>query len=194
MAGFDLEAFISAPNLEQLDKCRKDDLISIAAHFQIYVLKQQLKREIKNIVLQKLVELGVLVLPEVIEDGSLASDIRPELGEEEQSGTAEVEGSEAKAVLPPFEPFSPASAGSGVDARLKVRLARVQMDARERAEDRQAERELRLKIRRLEIEAEMQIKMRELDLKAAKSAPAPVVPVPVGCCCSVRGRGAGYQL
>ncbi len=106
MAGFDLEAFISAPTLEQLDKCQKDDLISIVAHFQISVLKQQLKREIKNLVLQKLVELGVLVLPEV-EDGSLSSDICPELGEEEQSEAAEVEGSEAKAVLPPFEPFSP---------------------------------------------------------------------------------------
>ncbi len=193
MAGFDLEAFISAPNLEQLDKCRKDDLISIAAHFQISVLKQQLKREIKNIVLQKLVELGVLVLPEVIEDGSLASDIRPELGEE-QSGTAEVEGSEAKAVLPPFEPFSPASAGSGVDARLKVRLARVQMDARERAEDRQAERELRLKIHRLEIEAEMQIKMRELDLKAAKSAPAPVVQSQLAAVALSEGAALGTNF
>ncbi len=111
MAGFDLEAFISAPTLEQFDKCRKDDLISIAAHYQIPVLKQQLKREIKNIVLQKLVELGVLALPEGTEDGSLASDIHSEFGEEEQSGTAEVEGSEAKAVLPPFEPFSPASVG-----------------------------------------------------------------------------------
>ncbi len=45
MAGFDLEAFISAPTLEQLDKFRKDDLISIAAHFQISVLKQQLKTD-----------------------------------------------------------------------------------------------------------------------------------------------------
>ncbi len=144
--------------------------------------------------LQKLVELGVLVLPEVIEDGSLASDIRPELGEEEQSGTAEVRGSEAKAVLPPFELFSPASAGSGVDARLKVRLARVQMDARERAEDRQAERELRLKIRRLEIEAEMQIKMRELDLKVAKSAPAPVVQPQLAAVAPSEGAALGTNF
>lgn len=157
MADFDLEAFISAPTLGQLDKCRKDDLIRIAAHYQISVLKQQLKREIKNIVLQKLVELGVLVLP-------------------------------------PFEPFSPASAVSGVDARLKVRLARVQMDARERAEDRQAERELRLKIRRLEIEAEMQIKMRELDLKAAKSAPAPVVQPQLAAVAPSEGAALGTNF
>ncbi len=169
MAGFDLEAFISAPTLEQFDKCRKDDLISIAAHYQIPVLKQQLKREIKNIVLQKLVELGVLAVPEVTEDGSLASDIHSEFGEEVQSVTAEVEVSEPKAVLPPFEPLSPASVGSGVDARLKVRLARVQMDARERAEDRQAERELRLKIRRLEIEAERRLKVHLLQLAAVGS-------------------------
>ncbi|XP_016388304.1 uncharacterized protein LOC107724040 [Sinocyclocheilus rhinocerous] len=176
MADFDLEAFINVPTLEQLDKCRKDDLISIAAHYRISVSRQQLKREIKSIVLKKLVELGVLVLPEASEDGSLASHACPEFEEEEQSGTAEVEGSEAKAVLPPFEPFSPASAGSGGDARLKVRLARMQMDARERAEERQAERLLHLKIRRWEIEAETQIKMRELELNAARSAPAPVFP------------------
>lgn len=45
MADFDLEAFISAPTLGQLDKCRKDDLIRIAAHYQISVLKQQLERD-----------------------------------------------------------------------------------------------------------------------------------------------------
>lgn len=144
--------------------------------------------------LQKLVELGVLVLPEVIEDGSLASDICPELGEEEQSGAAKVEGSESKAFLPTFEPFSPASVGSGVDARLKVRLAQVQVDARERAEDRQAERELLLKIRRLEIEAEIEIKMRELDLKAAKSAPAPVVQPQLAAVAPSEGAALGTNF
>ncbi len=43
------------------------------------------------------------------------------------------------------------------------------MDARERAEDRQAERELRLKIRRLEIEAERRLKVHLLQLAAVGS-------------------------
>lgn len=53
MADFDLETFVSAPTVEQLDKCRKDDLLRIAAHFQIAVLKQRLKKEIKSTVIPK---------------------------------------------------------------------------------------------------------------------------------------------
>ncbi len=45
------------------------------------------------------------------------------LGKGEASGAAAAEGSEAKAALPPFKPFSPAE--SGGDVRLKLRLARL---------------------------------------------------------------------
>lgn len=174
MADFDLDTFVSAPTVEQLDRCRKDDLLRIAAHYQIAVSRQQLKREIKSTVSQRLGELGVLVVPAVVGEGFFGADGRP--GEEEQGGMAEVEDSEAKAALPPFEPFSPGSAESGGgDVRLKVRLARVQMEARERAEDRRADMEFRLEVRRLEIEAETQVKLRELELSAAKGTPVPVV-------------------
>ncbi len=37
MADFDLESFVSAPTVEQLDACRKDDLLRVAEHFQISV-------------------------------------------------------------------------------------------------------------------------------------------------------------
>lgn len=174
MADFDLDTFVSAPTVEQLDRCRKDDLLRIAAHYQIAVSRQQLKREIKSTVSQRLGELGVLVVPAVVGEGFFGADGRP--GEEERGGMAEVEDSEAKAALPPFEPFSPGSAESGGgDVRLKVRLARVQMEARERAEDRRADMEFRLEVRRLEIEAETQVKLRELELSAAKGTPVPVV-------------------
>ncbi len=70
------------------------------------------------------------MLPVRVEEEALRADVQvPLVGEEEQSGDAVVEGSEAKASLPPFEPFSPTSMGSGGDARLKIRLARVQMEA-----------------------------------------------------------------
>lgn len=176
MADFDLDSFVKAPSFEQLEKCRKDDLLLIAAHFKIVVTKQQLKREVKSAVLRRLVELGVLVLPGVEED-SLGADVHSNVsGDEEHGETAEVEGSETKAVLPPFEPFSPTSVRSGGGAQLKVRLARVQMEAHERAESRRTEMNFRLEIRRLEIEAETQIKLRELELNATKSANTPVVP------------------
>ncbi|GAA6085730.1 uncharacterized protein LOC125146164 [Tachysurus ichikawai] len=65
-------------------------------------------------------------------------------------------------------PFSPVSSGSKGDTRLKVRIARLQMEAQEKADKRQAELDLRLKIRTLEIEAEKQVKMRQLELDAMK--------------------------
>ncbi len=138
---------------------------------------QQLKREIKSAVIQRLVETKVLVLPARVEEESLGANVQvPLLGEEERSGDAVVEGSGAKASLLPFEPFSPTSMRSGGDARLKVRLARVQMEAHEKAEERQAEMKLRLKVRKLEIEADKQIRLRKLELNAAKNVPASFVP------------------
>ncbi|KAL0151722.1 hypothetical protein M9458_052948 [Cirrhinus mrigala] len=78
------------------------------------------------------------------------------------SGSAEVEAeAEPKASLPPFCPFSPSSGESGGDARLKVRLARIQMEAQERAETRQAEMKLRLEVRRLEIEADKELESKK---------------------------------
>ncbi len=171
-----METFVSSPSVEQLEKCRKNDLINIAAYYRITVATQQLKREIKSAVIQRLVELGFLVLPARVEEDSLGIGVQvPLIGEEEQSGVAAVEGSEAKASLPPFETFTPTSQGSGGDARLKIRLAQIQMEAHEKVEERRAEMELRLEVRRLEIEAEKQIKLRELELNAAKNAP--VLPV-----------------
>ncbi len=117
----------------------------VAEYFQISVSRQQLKR----VVVQHLGERGVLV----VADSSPGIDTRSSgLGKGEASGAAASEGSEAKAALPPFEPFSPAE--SGGEVRLKLRLARLQSEERERLAESHAERELRLEIRRLEIEAE----------------------------------------
>ncbi len=107
-------------------------------------------------------------------DSSPGVDTRSSgLGKGEASGAAAAEGSEAKAALPPFKPFSPAE--SGGEVRLKLRLARLQSEERERLAESHAERELRLEIRRLEIEADTQIKLRELELNAARNAPVPPV-------------------
>lgn len=178
MADFDLNSFVSSPTIEQLDNCRKDHLIRVAEHFKIKVNKQQLKREIKSVVVKGLVELGVLVLADEVEQDSLSDDAHPLVfGEEEASETAEVEESKAKAVLPPFDPLSPALSGSGGEARFKLRLAKIQMEERARVAERQADLELQLEIRRLEIDAEKQIKLRELELRMARDAPGPPVPV-----------------
>ncbi len=176
MADFDLDSFVSAPTVEQLGKCRKDDLLRVAEHYQIRISRQQLKRDIKNILVQELRKLEVLKPADKSEE-ILSSGAGP-LGEEEASGTDEAEGSEAKTVLPPFEPSSPSVAGD--ESRLRVRLAKVQREERERAEDRRAQLDLQLHIRRLEIEADTQVKLRELDLRIARETPVPpMLPVSV---------------
>ncbi len=73
--------------LRSLKNVEKNDLITIAAHYQISVTTQQLKREIKSAVIQRLVEIKVLVLPVRVEEEALRADVQvPLVGEEEQSG------------------------------------------------------------------------------------------------------------
>ncbi len=87
--------------------------------------------------------------------------------EEEQDvvGTGIREGelaaAEAKvgATLSPFEPFSLGTPKSTGEAKLKVRIARLHVEAQERAQARQAELDLRLQVRKLEIEAEKEVKL-----------------------------------
>lgn len=178
MADFDLDTFVGSPSVEKLCECRKEDLLCIAAHYKIAVSKQLRKSEIRSAVSSGLVQLGVLTLSAGVGEVTAEADGRS--GEEERSETAEGKVSEAKAVFPPSDPFSPGSDGSESGARLKVRLARVQVEARERAEScrLEADMKFRLEIRRLEIEAETQIKLRELEI-AAKRTPAPVHPPPL---------------
>lgn len=66
---------------------------------------------------------------------------------------------DAKASLPPFDPFSLSSVDSRDGARLKVCLVHLQYEAQEKAEVRQAELNLGSEVHRLKIEADKQVKM-----------------------------------
>ena len=58
---FDLQAFIAAPSQELLNLAKKSDLLDIAAHYELTsVNKSMLKQEIKNILVQFLVEQEIL--------------------------------------------------------------------------------------------------------------------------------------
>lgn len=63
MALFNLESFLTYPSHEQLDQCRKDDLFEIAQHFRLTVSTELLKKDLKAVVEDELVERGILVLP-----------------------------------------------------------------------------------------------------------------------------------
>ena len=54
---FDLQAFIAAPSQELLNLAKKSDLLDIATHYELTgVNKSMLKQEIKNILVQLLVD------------------------------------------------------------------------------------------------------------------------------------------
>lgn len=79
-----------------------------------------------------------------------------------------VKGVPASATLPRFEAFSPEMSGSSRDARLKVRLARLQFEAQEKELIHEAEYDLKLQIRKLEIEADKELKLWELEVETLK--------------------------
>ena len=58
---FDLQAFITAPSQELLDLAKKSDLLDIAAHYELTTVnKFMLKQEVKNILVQFLVDKEIL--------------------------------------------------------------------------------------------------------------------------------------
>ena len=58
---FDLQAFIAAPSQELLNLAKKSDLLDIAAHYELTsVNKSMVKQEIKNILVQFLIDQEIL--------------------------------------------------------------------------------------------------------------------------------------
>lgn len=163
--------FIENPTLDLFEKCRKDDLLVIAEHFKITVSRQSLKRTIKTVVLDGLSKLNVLKLPESVKEADQVSEKMTTCegveADDEEIKLVEAD-VEAKTGLPPFEPFSPPTPGSRESANLKIRIARLRMEAEDRAQARRAEFDLRLEIRRLEVQAEKEVNLRRLELEEGK--------------------------
>ena len=140
MASFD---FLGNPSDDTLDQCRKTDLLKIADQVGLLVSGALWKREIKSQVRDRLVELKmsaspIAVCPPVQPDVSLTV---PVASPESPQGAGGSVGVDVKEEIPPttppptlprFEPYSPSSSGSGSDARLKVRLARLKFEAEEK--------------------------------------------------------------
>ncbi len=61
MATFDLNDFIKQPSVEKLDNCQKDDLFVIAQHYETFVSRTLLKKDVKACLLAGLIEKGVLI-------------------------------------------------------------------------------------------------------------------------------------
>ena len=187
MATFDLNEFVSQPSIAVLETCRKDDLFLIARHFEIPVSKTLLKKDLKACLLTGLINDGVLSLledvPESVESVAAVMDeeqpplhsstsLRSLAGNPVTPGA----GGGAKVGPPPlslpkFEPLSLSTEESPVHQgglRLKVRLARLQLETQDRAQARKDELQHQLELYR--IDAEMKVKMRELDLCRVQTA------------------------
>lgn len=188
---FVLQEFIDSPSLDKIEMCRKDDLLCIAAHYDINVQKYGVKKDIKDKVIEKLIELNILVpvdLTVTDPHGESAGDSSCELGEnvcvnsdakvEENTVTtpqrATTERVDPPATMPRLEPFSPdarplgAGTGASSSAKIKLRLARLQLEAEEKEKVRKADYDLKLQVRKLEIQAEKEVKLRQLDIEAMR--------------------------
>lgn len=182
---FDLESFVATPTLDQLDSCCKDDLAKIADHFSIIFSKTILKRDLKALIIGKLVEMEVLVLPlpSGVEIPVFGGDtMREEAGDhnlEDEPWVAQMSatasgGASVRAktprTLPRYDPLSPTSPGSRDQARLKVRIARLHLETEEKVRDREAKLkyQLELEVRKLEIEANKTVRLRELELQSQR--------------------------
>uniref|UniRef100_A0A7N8YKI4 Gypsy retrotransposon integrase-like protein 1 n=2 Tax=Mastacembelus armatus TaxID=205130 RepID=A0A7N8YKI4_9TELE len=163
------ELFLASPTLELLDKCRKGDLALIATRLDVPFPKQIAKCDLKLLLAEALTERGILlpaVVPKVTKVDPSASTVVPgkEAGVEPLAATAsdgdEGETGKTPFTLPRFDPSSLTGSGSRVEARLKVRLARMQVEAQERARQLQFD----LEVKKLQIEADTAVRIRQLEL------------------------------
>ncbi|KAJ8356937.1 hypothetical protein SKAU_G00197310 [Synaphobranchus kaupii] len=181
MAASLVQLFLEAPSVDVLDQCRKVDLCSIADHYEISVSRSWVKAEIKQVVLAGLV--GQRVLGEGVAEpaGSSPQPFPSSRTDDKVVGEpdADADVSDVKATppatLPRFEPMSslstpshsPSRSVTGANVRLKVRLARLQLEAQSKQAEADRECNLRLEIRKMELEAEVQIRRLEKEEKIA---------------------------
>lgn len=175
MASFDLEAFVRDPSLDKLDSCRKVDLYVLAEHYDFVVPRTIVKVKLKELIMERLIAECVFNDGEAGAVSSLpyASPTMQDQPGVNPETTVTIE-AKPPATLPRFDAFSPFSAHtmSAGDARLKVRLARLQIEAKER--ERQAEHAFKLEIRKLELAAETEVK--KLELEAACNERSSSIP------------------
>ncbi|XP_078797643.1 uncharacterized protein LOC144989313 isoform X2 [Oryzias latipes] len=163
---FDLADFLGNPSVEALECFLKDDLVKIATHFGITFGGHTRKRELKSLIVTRLEELDLVTL------SGRSALVTPKDKDDAARGAGECKPKvKTPFTLPRYDSSSPdGAAGSGEGARLKVRLARLELEAREKHE--QAQRDLQLQIRKLEIEADTAVRIRQLELSAQQGGPS----------------------
>ena len=156
MSDFDVEAFLFNPSWEKIDLCRKQDLLDIAAHLGVTLSKVLKLSELKETVIQVLVEHKYLGATDV----DVASPFLA--GSEEEKEEVRPGLSRPPEVKPTFTTLI---GGSG-DPKYDLELARLNIEAREREQERDYAHQLAMKS--MELEREIQLKRLELELSARR--------------------------
>ncbi|XP_070398722.1 uncharacterized protein [Nothobranchius furzeri] len=162
MATFDLHTFVAAPSRRLLESCRKADLQQVAAHFNLPVPKQLTKAALRKLLVDYLETQGLLPPPSTPDESPPPSDEEEGRLIQKRETLASAPPSSADR-SPPASISSRASPASSplTGARLKLRLARLKIEAEEKTLERTLRHEIELK--RMDTE----VRLRELELQLA---------------------------
>ena len=147
---FDLQAFITAPSQELLDLAKKSDLLDIAAHYELTTVnKSMLKQEIKNILVQFLVD------KEILDSSALSLVLVTQTGlhirELEIQKQIELE----KLRLEQERQMQK----EGMEMEERVQKERMEMEEREKEKERQ------MQIEREKLKFDTELRMKELEMQ-----------------------------
>ena len=144
---FDLQAFIAAPSQELLNVAKKSDLLDIAAHYELTTVnKFMLKQEIKNILVQFLVD------KEILDSSALSLVLVTQTGLQMR----ELE------IQPQIE-FEKLR----LEQERQMQKERLEMEERER----EKERQIQVEREKLKFDAELRIKELEIQNMTVKRQP-----------------------
>ena len=161
---FDLQAFITAPSQELLDLAKKSDLLDIAAHYELTTVnKSMLKQEIKNILVQFLVDKEILDSSAL----SLVLVIQTGLQMRELEIQKQIE----------LEKLRLEQEKLRMEMEERVQKERMEMEEREKEkerqmqkermemEEREKEKERQIQIEREKIKFDTELRMKELEMQ-----------------------------
>ena len=144
---FDLQAFIAAPSQELLNVAKKSDLLDIAAHYELTTVnKFMLKQEIKNILVQFLVD------KEILDSSALSLVLVTQTGLQmrELEIQRQIE----------FEKLR-------LEQERQMQKERLEMEERER----EKERQIQIEREKLKFDAELRMKELEIQNMTVKRQP-----------------------
>ena len=158
---FDLQAFITAPSQELLDLAKKSDLLDIAAHYELTTVnKSRLKQEIKNILVQCLVD------KEILDSSALSLVLVTQTGLQMQELEIQKQIELEKLRLEQERQMQK----ERMEMEERVQKERMEMEERvqkERMEmeEREKEKERQIQIEREKIKFNTELRMKELEMQ-----------------------------